>query len=114
MEIFASLRTLAVYTVARSRLPFLGPMLSRTAVPVTIDDRPLLKSPILFWPLRTDLPEGWHLAVRGAYLWKEYVNPTFGEYFGTPSRFLNAWAELELLLEFNSFVGVNAPKDAKT
>ncbi len=44
-------------------------------------------------------------------LWKERIGTTWKEYFGSFENFLDAACELEFLLEFNSYLGTNTPKD---
>jgi hypothetical protein len=113
-DIYTGIRTIAAYAVLRNRLKYLGSILPRAVSPITIDDRVLDKSPILFWPFGdVPFPEGWHIQGRAAFLWKERVAGAWGEYFGTAAKFSNSSAQLELLLEFNSAIGNNGLEHPK-
>jgi hypothetical protein len=73
-DIYTGIRAIAAYAVLRNRLKYLGSILPRTVSPITIDDRVLDKSPILFWPFGdVSFLEGWHIQGRAAFLWKERV-----------------------------------------
>src|SRR5579872_199889 len=113
-EIFIALRTIAVYAVARKRLAYLGEILSRCVIPITIDDRSTTrKTPILFWPFPgLEFRSGEFDQGRASYFWKVRVASSWGSLFGSLSKFLEASSQLEFLLELNSYFGVNSPKNA--
>jgi hypothetical protein len=42
---------------------------------------------------------------RSAFFWKERISTSWGAYFGTYEKYIAAACQLELLLEFNSYLG---------
>ena len=108
-DIYTGIRAVAAYAVLRDKLKFLDSVIHRTVCPISIDDSQLDKTPVLFWPLHfLEFSPDWYKDGRSTFLWKERVAAAWGEYFGTATKFTDASAQLELLLEFNSFVGTNA------
>ena len=113
MEVYIAIRAIAVYAISRSRTKFLASLLPRVVTPISIDDRPLSKVPIIFWPFR-DLSIGSELNNgRALYFWNERIGAAWGKYFGSSEKFLASSSQLEFLLEFNSYVGTNTLKDPK-
>src|SRR5262249_18802071 len=80
---------------------------------VTIDNNATTFEPLLFWPFRgvavasTDMRQG-----RNQTLWSDHIGLAWGNYFTNVQGFLNAAAQLEFILEFNSYVfeGVQIPE----
>lgn len=111
-EIYVGIRTIAIYAILRNRFEFLRPIMSRIVTVMSIDDLATAKFPILFWPFRSeaipDFKDG-----RAEFFWKDRVGTAWGKYFGDVGHFLRASAQLEFLLEFNSYLGNNWIKDAK-
>jgi hypothetical protein len=111
-EIYVAMRCIAVYAVTRDRPKFLALALQRFVNPVTIDDRSDSKTPILYWPLPGHmLTEGELLQGRSAFFWKERISTSWGSYFGTYEKFIASSCQLELLLEFNSYLATNSHRD---
>jgi hypothetical protein len=114
LEIYAAIRTVAIYAIARKRLSFLGSILPRTVTPISIDDRSASKTPIVFWPfLGLQFEAGELDGGRAPFFWKERVASAWGKYFGTVTKFLESSSQLELLLEFNSYLATNTLNDTK-
>lgn len=113
-EIYVALKSIAIYAVMRNRPRFLAYILQRLFFPLSIDNRPLLKKPVLYWPLAPDMFSGNELLQgRSTFLWKERISASWGDTFGSYDRFLGASCQLELLLEFNSHLGTNSIKDVQ-
>jgi hypothetical protein len=109
LELYIGIRAIASYAVLRKRLLFLGAILPHIVVRVTVNRMySNLKTPIVFWPFAAlpfvagELAEG-----RAQYFWGERVASSWGTYFGTLSKFVESSSQLELLLEFNSYLGTN-------
>ena len=84
-------------------------ILPKCVMPITIDDRLADKNPILFWPFRgVEFGSGEFDQGRSSYYWKLRVASSWGPLFGTQTNFLNASAQLEFLLELNSYFGNNS------
>ena len=113
-EIYLGIRAIAIYAVSRNRLQFLGPILPRIATWVSTNGATITKTPILFWPFRPspfdsdELKDG-----RAQFFWKERIAAAWGKYFGNATKFVEASSQLEFLLEFNSYLGMNTLKDTK-
>jgi hypothetical protein len=108
-ELYIGLRAIASYAVVRKRLSFLSAILPRIVNRVTVNRMyPEVQTPIVFWPFAAlpfvagELAEG-----RAQYFWSERVASSWGTYFGTLSKFVESSSQLELLLEFNSYLGTN-------
>ncbi len=112
-EVYAGLRTAAIYAVSRKRLWFLGSILPRMVTPISTDDHMRSKEPIIFWPIVVSFDAGELSQGRAPFLWKERIAATWGGYFGPTTKFLESSAQLELLLEFNSYLGNNTLGDPK-
>jgi len=112
-EIYIAIRTIAVYAMARKRHTYLGEILPKCVVPITIDDRLTNKNPILFWPFfGLEFRSGELNQGRAAYFWKVRVGSSWGTHFGTLPKFLEASSQLEFLLELNSYFGTNTLRDS--
>jgi hypothetical protein len=113
-EIYVALKSIAIYAVMRNRPRFLTYLLQRMVVPITIDNRPQLRKPVLYWPLAPEMFSNNELLQgRATFLWNERISASWGEAFGNFDRFLTASCQLELLLEFDSHLGTNSLKDAQ-
>lgn len=81
---------------------------------IAVDDQPSLKTPVLLWPLPGSLFASGELNDgRSDYYWKERVSTAWGKYFGSYEKFLGASCELEFLLEWDSYFGMNTFDDPK-
>jgi hypothetical protein len=80
---------------------------------LTVDDRETFETPVLFWPLPSDLFEGTGELEEGrsAFFWKERISTAWGKHFVNYEKFLKPACELEFLLELNSYFGMNAMED---
>lgn len=64
--------------------------------------------PAIFWPfLALPFQAGEFNEGRAQYFWTERVGATWGTHFGTAKNFVDSSSQLELLLEFNSYLGTN-------
>lgn len=105
-EISVAFRCVAIYAVMRDRPRFLAPILECRVVPIRIDHSASDKAPILLWPLPSNMFTGGELMQgRSAFFWKERISASWGAYFGTYEKYIAAACQLELLLEFNSYLG---------
>ena len=67
---------------------------------------------MLFWPLPSDMFNNRELLQgRSAFFWKERISTSWGSYFGTFEKYIAAACQLELLLEFNSYLGNSVNED---
>ncbi len=108
-EVYVAIRTIAVYAVTRKRWTYLATIVPKCVMPITIDDRLANKTPILFWPFRgLEFGSGEFDQGRSSYYWKLRVASSWGQLFGTQTAFLNGSAQLEFLLELNSYFGNNS------
>lgn len=111
-ETYIGIRAIAAYAVLRNRLPFLGTILPRTVTRVTPNRMYQgVKTSIILWPFG-DLPLDARELRKGRaqYFWSERVAAAWGTYFGNLNKFVEASSQLELLLEFNSYLGTNQPQ----
>lgn len=113
-DCFLGVRVLAIYAVFRERLPYLETILPRIVKIVSPD--PYFrtdKTALVLWPF-DKLPIGMELGNgRAEFFWKDRLSASWGRYFHTASRFLDASYQFEFLLEFNSFLGTNSQQDTK-
>jgi hypothetical protein len=109
LEIFIAIRCLAIYAVLRDRPHFLPSVLRPLVVPVDIDEPSRPKTPVLFWPLPSEMfGADTFTGGRSTFFWKERISASWGVYFGSYDKFLRASYELEFLLEFNSHLATNS------
>ncbi|WP_353071411.1 hypothetical protein [Tunturiibacter gelidiferens] len=111
-EVFLGFRCLAAYAVARNRLAYLGALLPRFAERMDFHGRQELSTPMLFWPIPSVFEKGELDKGRSTFYWQERISSSWGHYFGNYDRFINASCQLEFIIEFNSFLGVNAIHNA--
>ncbi len=107
-DVYVGARAIAIYAVGRKRFQFLQPILPRYVRRFTIDNNATTSEPLLFWPFRgvsglPDMREG-----RNESLWADNIQRAWGKYFGNREGFLSAAAQLEFILEFNSYVFVSS------
>jgi hypothetical protein len=112
-DIYCGIRTLAVYTVVRRRLPFLRSILPRVVTRSSANQTSReVKTPMVLWPFSgLGLNFGGINASRAEYFWKYRIGAAWGNYFGNQQKFIIATEQLELLLEFNSHFGTNQVQD---
>ena len=111
-EVFVAFRCIATYAVMRDRPRFLTPLLQCLVRPIRIDDHETNRLPMLFWPLPSDMFNNRELLQgRSAFFWKERISTSWGSYFGTFEKYIAAACQLELLLEFNSYLGNSVNED---
>jgi hypothetical protein len=114
-DIYVGIRVLATYAVLRQRLPFLGVILPPVVMIVSAD--PMyhdLNVPIVLWPFAgVSFGQGELNQGRAQYFWNERIAAVWESYFGNLEKFVAATSQLELLLEFNSYLGTNEPNDMK-
>jgi hypothetical protein len=113
-ELFMGIRAIAIYSVARNKLGFLAEILPRVVTWESQDGMVHWKTPILFWPFRPspfqsrEFDEG-----RAHYFWNQRIGAAWANFYGNFTKFAENSAQLELLLEFNSYLGTNTLKDSK-
>jgi hypothetical protein len=111
-EIFVAVRCIATYSVMRGRARFLTPVLQCLVRPIRADNQGEDRFPMLFWPLPSGMfPDGELMQGRSAFLWKERISTSWSSYFGTFEKYIAAACQLELLLEFNSYLGNSVNDD---
>ena len=103
-DIYIGLRVLATYAVARQRHRFLKPIFPTLVRPLSLERHAENLQPIVFWPFDRGqgLPEP--INGRNPMLWENGVQASWGDLFRSEERFLSAAAQLELLLEFDSYI----------
>jgi hypothetical protein len=107
-EVYLAIHTIAVYVVSRKRWRYLETLLPVCVTPISIDDQPSNRMPILFWPFRRlEFPEFLQQG-RSQYYWKARVASSWGPLFRTETNFLNTSSQLEFLLELNSYFATNS------
>jgi hypothetical protein len=108
-EIYIGMRTLATYAIARQRFHFLKQILPYFVRPLSLEHHERTLQPILFWPFGQiqGLPDA--RAGRNEMLWQTRVDHSWRDLFRSEERFLSAAAQLELLLEFNSYLLLQYP-----
>lgn len=111
-DVYVALRALATYAVMRQRFRFLKEILPRYTRFVTPDGLSQVSVPLLFWPFSgvSALPD--MRGGRNQALWDAHIHSAWGLYFVTDDKFLAAAAQLEFILEFNSYIfeGVQIPE----
>lgn len=115
-DVYVAIRALATYAVMRQRLRFLEEILPHYFRPVTPNDWSKVSVPVLFWPFSgisglPDMSQGG----RNKSFWDAHIHGAWGQFFGNEEKFLSAASQLELILEFNSYMfeGVNIPEVQK-
>lgn len=99
-ELYLGGRTLATYAIGRNRIHFMKEVLPRyvrLAAPELYNDSFV---PFLFWPFAGSLGP----LDRNEEYWQQRIGEMWGEVFGSKDDFLNAAAQLEFILELNSYL----------
>jgi hypothetical protein len=112
-DVYIAIRALATYAVMRERFHFLRKILPHYARFVTPDGWSQVSVPLLFWPFSgvgglPDMRQGG----RNKSFWDAHVHGAWGQFFVSEDKFLSAAAQLEFILEFNSYIfeGVRIPE----
>jgi len=103
-EIFLAARTLATYAIFRNRYRFVGEILPRYVEPLTAQPQQYLLMPLLFWPFFGNLSLPDMKNGRNEQYWIQGIQTNWETFFGSESQFLDAAAQLELVLELNSYI----------
>jgi hypothetical protein len=115
-DIYVAVRALATYAVMRERFRFLKEILPHYARFVTPDGWSQVSMPVLFWPFSgiEGFPDMRPVG-RNKSFWDAHIHGAWGHFFGTEEKFLAAAAQLEFVLEFNSYLfeGVKIPEVQK-
>jgi len=103
-DVYVGARALATYAVMRTRFRYLKEILPKYTRFITPEGISQVSVPLLFWPFSgvsalPDMRNG-----RNEALWNAHIRSAWGTYFGTNDKFLVAAAQLEFILEFNSYI----------
>jgi hypothetical protein len=103
-EIYLGARTLAAYAAHRKRYKFIEQIQPQYVWSLTHDQYTQQLEPFLFSPFGDNV--GLPNVTRGRNLthWDLLIGVTWGEYFGAKEDFLSAGAQLEFILELNSYL----------
>jgi hypothetical protein len=103
-EIYLGSRVLATYAVFRRRFHFLKEIIQKYVNPLSLRHSQGILEPMLFWPFsgHLDLPD--MRTGRNEEFWRQRIEETWGQDFGSKSDFLTAAAQFEFLLELNSYL----------
>ena len=115
-DVYVAIRALATYAVMRERFRFLKEIIPHYVRLVTPDGWSQVSVPVLFWPFAgiegfPDMRQGG----RNQSFWDAHIHGAWGQFWGTEEKFLSAAAQLEFVLEFNSYLfeGVKIPEVQK-
>ena len=115
-DVYVAIRALATYAVMRERFRFLKEIIPHYVRLVTPDGWSQVSVPVLFWPFAgiegfPDMRQGG----RNQSFWDAHIHGAWGQFLGTEEKFLSAAAQLEFVLEFNSYLfeGVKIPEVQK-
>jgi hypothetical protein len=106
--VLESARLLAVYAIREGQYDYLSVVLRRLVTPVGRGSS-RKREPLLFWPLRGDVPGH----DRIAHLWHESVRPYWLDFFGSEESYFDAACQLELILHLNSYLATQEPEGVK-
>ena len=111
-DVYVAIRALAIYAVMRDRHRFLKEILPHYTLFVTPSgwsERPV---PLLFWPFSGVTVPDMRQGGRNKSFWDAHIHGAWGQFFGSEDKFLSAAAQLEFILEFNSYIfeGVRIPE----
>jgi hypothetical protein len=103
-EIYLGARALAIYAIHRKRISFVERIQPRYVWSLSHDQYSRRLEPFLFSPFGDNV--GLPNVARGRNFthWDLLIGATWGEYFGTKDDFLRAAAQLEFVLELNSYL----------
>ncbi len=112
-DVYVAIRALATYAAMRERFRFLKEILPHYTPFVTPDGWSQVSVPLLFWPFSgvTGLPD-MRQGGRNKSFWDAHIHGAWGQFFGSEDKFLSAAAQLEFILELNSYIfeGVRIPE----
>jgi hypothetical protein len=103
-EVYLGARVIATYAIFRHRVQFLKEIMPRYVTPLSSRHSQDTLEPMLFWPFSGDLDLPDMKAGRNEEYWRQRIEETWGEDFGSEEEFLIAAAQLEFLLELNSYL----------
>jgi hypothetical protein len=104
-EVYLGFRTLATYAFRRERPHFAKVLLPIYVKPLSPDPLTDIVMPLLFWPFSGNLGLPEMKTGRNEEYWHQRIGETWGiEAFGSKENFLQAAAQLEFVLELNSYL----------
>jgi hypothetical protein len=106
-EVYVGVRALATYAVMRRRFRFLTAILPKMVTVFMSDHYNQMSEPLMFWPFHGNLGLPDANGGRNRALWDAHVGTAWAYHLGTKEGFLAAAAQLEFILEFNSYVLVS-------
>lgn len=106
LAVLAGARLLATYAMRMKRYEYLAHLLKEYVAQIG-PPASHRREPFLFWPVRMNVPGN----DRIAYIWREYAQSCWGEFFGNEQSFLDAACQLEFILSLNSYLATKN-KDA--
>jgi hypothetical protein len=113
LHVYAGLRALCIYAVARDRCSYLPSIHRRFVKRFSSGIHADTEVPLLFWPFsnsfRVPMPDGLI-----PLLWTKCIDHPWGTYFGGVDDFEQAACSYEVVLELNSWVGVGIASEAAT
>jgi len=99
LEVLLVGKALATYVVRARRYGYLAAILKKCVTWIGASSSKG-KKPLLFWPLRMNVPGN----DRIAYAWEHAVQPYWIEFFGSEQSYLGAACGLEFILHLNSYL----------
>jgi hypothetical protein len=111
-DVYVAIRALAIYALMRERHRFLKEILPRYIRFITRDGWSETSVPLLFWPFSGVTVPEMRQGGRNKSFWDAHIHGAWGQFFGSEDKFLSAAAQLEFILEFNSYIfeGVRIPE----
>jgi hypothetical protein len=107
-EVYLGFRTLATYAFRRARPHFAKVLLPIYVKPLSSDPFTDIVMPLLFWPFSGNLGLPEMKTGRNEEYWHQRIAETWGiEAFGSKENFLESAAQLEFVLELNSYLFMN-------
>ncbi len=103
-EIYLGARALAVYAIHRKRYKFIEQIQPRYVWSLTHEQYTRQLEPFLFSPFGDNVGLPNVTSGRNFTHWDLLIGATWGDYFGTKDAFLAAGAQLEFVLELNSYL----------
>jgi hypothetical protein len=103
-EVYLGARTIATYAAFRQRFRFLKEIFPRYVTHLSSRRVQDTLEPLLFWPFSGALSLPEMKNGRNEEYWQQRIEQAWGEEFGSEDEFLTAAAQLEFLLELNSYL----------
>jgi hypothetical protein len=103
-ELYLAGRTIASYAIARKRIHFLKELLPHYIEPLAPGRYQASLEPFLFSPFARSLELPDMKSGRNEEFWYQRIESAWGDVFGSKDNFLSAAAQLELVLELNSYL----------